>query len=251
MKTINDIKLFKVTAMIIVMVLCFYNVNFDINYTASAESANLTKIADEVINCTNNERKKAGLSQLEKYDKLMSDAKIRAKEISGQFSHQRPDGSMCYSAYGNVSYRMIGENIAYNYVSSPKKVVEMWMNSPMHKENILTKDFNYIGVGVYQYRGYYYFVQVFACCKKEVSVSQHIDSGTLKINKSAADLNGDGKINSEDATFILVDYAKKLVNPSYMGYTLSQADANEDGKINSEDATIILIYYAYSLVGKV
>ena len=59
-------------------------------------------------------------------------------------------------------YRFIGENIAWS-PETPKEVLEGWMNSPPHRENILKEEFTEIGVGVAKnQKGEQYWVQVFA-----------------------------------------------------------------------------------------
>jgi flavodoxin len=63
------------------------------------------------------------------------------------------------------------------------------------------------------------------------------------------DVNKDGKINSIDATEILIYYANELVNKNYSIDSYS-ADINKDGKINSIDAVRVLMYYANAILDK-
>jgi uncharacterized protein YkwD len=70
------------------------------------------------------------------------------------FSHQTPDGLKLRDrlrASGIVSFRISGENIAYNqgYEDAGKFAVEQWMVSPGHRANILNTDFEASAVGVY------------------------------------------------------------------------------------------------------
>ena len=55
-----------------------------------------------------------------------------------------------------------GENIAV-YQTSPTSVMNDWMNSNYHKENILRKEFKSIGVGCFVKDNKYYWVQSFSC----------------------------------------------------------------------------------------
>ena len=48
-----------------------------------------------------------------------------------------------------VAYLAAGENIAANYSDGPA-VVEGWLNSKVHRETLLNKDYTHLGVGVYQ-----------------------------------------------------------------------------------------------------
>ncbi len=118
--------------------------------------------ADEVIRLVNIERVKAGLSPLAKRQDVTEIAEIRAKEITQVFSHTRPNGTSCFTLARerNVSYRSVGENIAYGY-NSPQSVVQGWMNSQGHRENILSSSFNGIGVGCYRQGNTLYWTQFF------------------------------------------------------------------------------------------
>lgn len=115
--------------------------------------------AEQVLYYCNIERKKAGLSPLTLDPKLCSAAEVRAKEIVQCFDHLRPDGRKCFTAMqeAGYSYRYAGENIAWGYRSA-QSVVEGWMNSPGHKENILSSNFTQLGVG----KSGTYWVQLFA-----------------------------------------------------------------------------------------
>lgn len=64
------------------------------------------------------------------------------------------------------------------------------------------------------------------------------------------DADGNGYIDSKDATVILVDYARNIVEGS-SNLDADICDVNYDGKIDSRDATKILVYYAKSMVDKV
>ena len=119
--------------------------------------------ADEVIELVNKERRKAGKSELEKNDTLMEVAQVRAEEASEKFSHTRPDGSTCFTAFDEAGFdpnAVAGENIANGY-SSPAAVMNGWMHSSGHKANILSTTYDYIGVGVYKHGSTYYWAQAF------------------------------------------------------------------------------------------
>ena len=65
-------------------------------------------------------------------------AQIRSKEIyeTGKFQHDLSWGNKT-----NCSY--LGENLAKNLINP----FENWINSPSHKANILSKNYNQIGIG--------------------------------------------------------------------------------------------------------
>lgn len=101
--------------------------------------------AQEVLDLVNEERRKENLKPLKLANDLNHYAQVRAKEITKRFSHTRPNGSSCFTAVAKP-YRMVGENIAAGQKSS-REVVEAWMNSPSHRENIMNPKFREMGVG--------------------------------------------------------------------------------------------------------
>ena len=117
---------------------------------------------EAVTALVNAQRTQQGLPPLREDPVLDRAAQERAREIVQQFSHTRPDGQNCFtvlSEYGIV-YRSAGENIAYGY-ATPEAVMQGWMDSPGHRSNILSGQFDSIGVGVFAYGGSTYWTQVF------------------------------------------------------------------------------------------
>lgn len=104
---------------------------------------------NEVLRLVNEERNKEGLEPYKYYYYGQFAADIRAEEIIETFSHTRPDGRSAVTVFedNNINYWSFGENIAWGY-STPKEVVEAWMDSEGHRENILSNYFEYMIVGV-------------------------------------------------------------------------------------------------------
>lgn len=50
------------------------------------------------------------------------------------------------STFVGIVYQLAGENIALGQ-TTPEQVVEAWMNSEGHRENILNQSYTHIGVG--------------------------------------------------------------------------------------------------------
>lgn len=116
----------------------------------------LAQYASRVVELVNVERANNGLGALSADAGLMNVAKVRAGECVTSFSHTRPNGADCFSAFSEcgVSYSYAAENIAAGQFS-PEEVVNSWMNSPGHRANILNPNLNRIGVGaVYVDSGY-------------------------------------------------------------------------------------------------
>lgn len=121
-------------------------------------------ILDGIFKETNKRRIENGLEPLERIKVVDTPAMIRAKETDTLWSHTRPDGRDCFSVYEDVGlkYSSMGENLfsATKYLE-PERVVDEWMNSPAHKENILQPMFKGIGLGYYEGDTYNFWVQLF------------------------------------------------------------------------------------------
>jgi len=130
---------------------------------AAAGSVTGSEFEMEVIRLVNVERQRAGLGQLTANSLLMSGARIRAEEIDVLFSHDRPNGSSWRTVLSDLGYTRtpVGENIAAGQ-TSPSMVVNSWMGSQGHRNNILGSAYTEIGVGaVVGSDGRWYWVQLF------------------------------------------------------------------------------------------
>ncbi|MDO4862621.1 MAG: dockerin type I domain-containing protein [Ruminococcus sp.] len=68
---------------------------------------------------------------------------------------------------------------------------------------------------------------------------------------SFGDPTGDGKIDANDASFVLVEYAKVSTGgeSALTPEEVAAADVNGDGKVDAKDASAILAYYSYLSTG--
>lgn len=126
---------------------------------ASSDAGFQAAFENEVVRLVNEERAKQGLSALSVSTELRDTARLRSQEIVRSFSHTRPDGSSCFTAFPDWNGTK-AENIAAGYATLAK-VMEGWMNSEGHRKNILTPGLRYIGVGCYESGGRYYWAQAF------------------------------------------------------------------------------------------
>ena len=117
-----------------------------------------SSFAYAVLDIVNSRRADAGLPGLIWNDILAESAGIRAPEIVISWSHTRPDGTPWYTAGAQLQ---MGENLAYGQ-TTPEQVVNEWMASPGHAENILRSEYTQMGVSCYIESGTYYWVQHFA-----------------------------------------------------------------------------------------
>ncbi|NMG06550.1 CAP domain-containing protein [Brasilonema sp. UFV-L1] len=112
--------------------------------------SNNTTFEQQVLELTNQERAKNGLSPLKANDELNYTADKYAEDMSqrGVLSHTGADGSQAWDRAKTVGYeaRMMGENIALGQ-TTPQQVVQDWMNSSGHRANILNSGYTELGVG--------------------------------------------------------------------------------------------------------
>lgn len=110
----------------------------------------------QVLELVNAERAKVGLPALAMDEDLLDASVLRAAETTVLFAHDRPNGEPCFSA----SDKMFGENIAAGQ-TSPSMVMDSWMSSEGHRNNILGSGYTTIGIGCLQVGNTYYWVQCF------------------------------------------------------------------------------------------
>lgn|SRR5690625_2559824 len=114
------------------------------------ESQQLSQFENEVVTLTNQERAKNGLAPLQIDEELSVVAREKSNDMAAKnyFDHNSPTYGSPFDmmqSYG-ISYRAAGENIAKGQ-QTPQEVVNAWMNSQGHRENILNSSFTHIGVG--------------------------------------------------------------------------------------------------------
>ena len=112
-----------------------------------ASTDDKTIVAD-LVAAHNKERAKEGLPPLKLEPKLEEAAKAHAKDMADRdvMSHEGADGSTPGQRLINAGYHYLqtGENVAWGSRDVPG-VMQMWMDSPPHKKNVLG-DFTEIGV---------------------------------------------------------------------------------------------------------
>lgn len=109
------------------------------------------ELALRIVDLVNEERARKGKTELAINDELMESARIRAEEVSEEFSHTRPDGTSCLTAI-TFEYAAASENAACVYGYTLDKIaqdaVEGWIASPGHHVAMLQSKWEDTGVGV-------------------------------------------------------------------------------------------------------
>lgn len=146
--------------------------------------------ASQVITLLNEQRVNNGLSPLTADSTLTAAAMQRAAETVIYFSHTRPNGSRCFTAFDG-GWR--GENIAAGQ-ADPDEVITGWMNSTGHRKNILEANYTSVGVGCFNYKGINFWVQCFSDITADGSVRTGTASATAAVSASTDYINMSGKL---------------------------------------------------------
>jgi uncharacterized protein YkwD len=128
----------------------------------------LTDYAAEVVTLINRERSEGGLEPLTPEPRLMAAAEAHTRDMAegNFFSHVGSDGSEVAERLEAQGYdwRAYAENLGCGY-ASPADLVEGWLESPPHRENLFHPVADELGVGFVHDPGSrcgYYWTAVFA-----------------------------------------------------------------------------------------
>ena len=112
-------------------------------------ASNIT--VDAVLSLTNERRVSQGLSPLKFNATLADSARQKAAHMfaNNYWAHTAPDGTSPWSFFKNVDYNYLyaGENLARDFGDS-SAVVQAWMDSPTHRDNIMSGRYEEIGIAV-------------------------------------------------------------------------------------------------------
>lgn len=133
----------------------------------------------EIIELVNLERTKNNLQPLSTRSEINQIAEQRAEELAELFSdeHTRPDGrgyDTIVTDYG-LEYSYVGENIAEGNVSVDE-IMNEWLNSPSHRANILSPNYENMGVGIYEKGDEKYWVQFFYSSEKVTETTEFTET---------------------------------------------------------------------------
>jgi hypothetical protein len=112
-----------------------------------------------IVELTNEERLDKAVPTLRHNTLLDETARRKAQDMveNEYFAHDSPEGVEPWHWFDEVGYNYVhaGENLAI-YFDESEEVVEAWMESPLHKQNILKNEYTEIGVAAIEgtYKGY-------------------------------------------------------------------------------------------------
>ena len=147
-----------------------------------------------IIEWTNNNRAIEGLPPLSQNSTLSASAALKAQDMleNQYFAHAAPDGTELSDLIEDVGYAyvLIGENLALGNFADDQALVQAWMDSPGHRENIMHENYTQIGIGLS--RGVFEGDEVWVAVQhfgKPKSACPPIDESLLaRINENKAEL---------------------------------------------------------------
>ena len=161
------------------------------------------EFAQEVLRLTNEFRAEYGLSPLTMNEALNITAQQYAQLMAEHdfFSHIGVDGSAPWdrAAVQGYTARAVGENIAAGQ-RTPAEVVQGWIESDSHRQNLLNPDYTELGVGYFalendsgQVNYGHYWTQLFGSGNLTASGSLD-DQNAIAITPLAPEDNGDNLV---------------------------------------------------------
>lgn len=168
----------------------------------------------------------------------------RAAEQVVYYDHTRPDGRICWSVYNDygVSWQSVGENIAAGY-ETYEEAYEGWEEKDDlfagqgHRRNLLSSDFNAIGIGGAEYGG----IRVWAQCLAKKTLNGNLPEANDELtvvtilisNSHVTNLYGMSPVD-QNCTFTTVDdfeVSTSLFTHAKMDARLN-VDFNTDGWVS-------------------
>ena len=157
--------------------------------------------SDKIIVATNQQRVANRLPALKPSAKLSQAATKKAQDMFARqyFEHESPDGRGPGDLADSVNYAFIrvGENLASGNFKSEEELVQAWMDSPGHRENILHTGFSEIGIsaikGTFEGSQVWMSVQEFAlplssCPQPDNTLREKAENLQTLYNTQAKDL---------------------------------------------------------------
>lgn len=136
---------------IAVFLICQFFLNFYllIQPAVLGFASNITP--EKIVEITNQKRGEQGLPPLNIDTKLNEAAQRKAGDMFAfnYWAHTSPSGRTPWTFFNETGYKYLyaGENLARDFMN-PEAVVDAWMNSPSHRDNLLNSNYKDIGIAV-------------------------------------------------------------------------------------------------------
>ncbi|MEK7516851.1 MAG: CAP domain-containing protein [Patescibacteria group bacterium] len=151
---------------------------------------------------TNARRRENGLSPLAENAKLNAAAAAKVQDMFEKqyFEHVSPTGKDAgdLATEAGYQYILVGENLALGNFENDRALVDAWMASPGHRENILNNRYQEIGVavakGMFEGKSTWLAVQEFglptsACLQPDAALRDRIDANNDQLDRWREELD--------------------------------------------------------------
>lgn len=140
---------------VLVYIVLFISLQFGFSFLAKYKpevlGINSSVSQHELIKLTNIERQKKGIPPLSENTRLNEAAYKKGQNMleENYWAHYSPSGKDPWGFISSAGYKFTfaGENLARNFYNSPD-VIDAWMVSQTHKDNILNSRYQEIGIAV-------------------------------------------------------------------------------------------------------
>jgi uncharacterized protein YkwD len=119
---------------------------------------NVAAVNQATLCLLNEQRAAQGVAPLAENAELSSASAGYSQQMVAQgfFAHQSPDGGTLVDRLTGAGYLgddepwLVGENIGWGQggLATPRSMVSAWMDSPGHRENLLSADYTEVGLGL-------------------------------------------------------------------------------------------------------
>jgi uncharacterized protein YkwD len=144
---------------------------------AGEAKLNISPTEQALLDLTNKERAKAKLQPVKPNAVLFQVARAHSANMAkhGQMNHVLDGKNPAERTLaGGYDYKHVGENLGENIgaPAPPRAVIQGWMNSKHHRDNILKPEFTEVGFGVVRSgQGVIYYTQLFGTPRKKVKAA--------------------------------------------------------------------------------
>lgn len=121
-------------------------------------SSNTTAPATTILCLVNAERTSRGLKALKRNRRLDRAALAHSRDMVRRryFAHNSPSGTTPLQRIRRARYVprgrafVVGENLAFGsgQLSTPRVILQSWLDSPAHRANLLDPDYRELGIGI-------------------------------------------------------------------------------------------------------
>lgn len=188
-----------VVGMTLLILLTFAVANIQSIVWTTSEWMVSTILPAVIVTETNDERALRERAPLRRSEVLDRAATMKAEHMAanGYFAHFSPDGTSPWHWFDEAGYEFVhaGENLAV-YFTDSSEIVDAWMDSPLHRANILDQNYREIGIGVAEgeYEGYetIYVVQLFGTPAQPTFTNfEAVDDIVNRVGEALADVGAE------------------------------------------------------------